>query len=159
MAVPQTLEVRVTQEHTTLTTSLRLPSGLPDDLSEALPSGAKIEVVYELKVRSARRLWWDKRVWSGDAIATAIFDPVTGSYRCELVLDDVIVETLDTTQSQQALQWLTSPPAVQLALELTRRDPHLEIKARAVFSSSTVWLIFPSTDATEWVEVEPETEP
>ena len=52
-----------------------------------------------------------------------------------------------------ALKWLASPPAVEVPLPKGRRDAFLRVRVRAVFSSGTTWLVFPSSEGTDWVEV------
>jgi hypothetical protein len=46
-----------------------------------------------------------------------------------------------------------APPAVEVPLPKGRRDAFLRVRVRAVFSSGTTWLVFPSTEGTGWVEV------
>jgi hypothetical protein len=87
------------------------------------------------------------------------FDPVTGRYLCELILDDVIITSLETEVPSEARQWLTAPPPVRVVLPPSRKALRLRVRSRAVFSSSTTWLIFPSVDGTDWVEVRLEAEP
>jgi hypothetical protein len=153
-AAPQDpLQIDVERERGALKTSIRLQTGLPEPFEQALPSGALVQVRYELRVRARRRYWWDRKVWSGTAKANVAFDPVTGRYRCELVLDDVIIASHETASADKAREWLIAPPQIQVMLPGAKRTLHLRIKARAVFSSSTKWLILPSVEGTEWVEV------
>ncbi len=135
----------------TVEVSVRLLRPLPTALEEALPSGAEVRVTYPLRVRGHRWLWWDRRVWRGEVISTTAFDPLTGRYRCELLLDEVVLDRQETSSPQAARAWLTTPPPVRLALPPSRRALYLRI--RAVFSTSTSWLIFPSVDGTDWTEV------
>jgi len=57
---------------------------------------------------------------------------------------------------EDARSWLTSPPAVEVALPEARRDAVLRVRARAVFASGTTWLVFPTTEGTDWLEVQVE---
>jgi hypothetical protein len=148
------LAIEVEREWGALKTRLRLLAGLPEPFEEALPSGALVQVRYELRVRALRRYWWDRKVWSGTAKANVAFDPVTGRYRCELVLDDVIIASQETASADEARDWLTSPQQIRIILPGSKRTLHLHIRARAVFSTSTKWLIFPSAEGTDWVEVQ-----
>jgi hypothetical protein len=153
LAIPGPLQIEVERERGALRTSFILRQQLPPSIVEALPSGAQVRVTYELKIRARRRLWWDRRVWTGSAVSTTAFDPVTGRYRCELALDDVIVATTEVDSAEEARGWLTAPPPVRLVLPMTKRTLRLRIRARAVFSSTTKWLIFPSVEGTDWIEV------
>jgi hypothetical protein len=110
-------------------------------------------VAYPLRVRARRRLLWDRRVWRGHIICTVAFDPVTGRYRCELLLDSVIVASAEVSEAEDARRWLRAPPAVRLALPASKRPPQLLVRIRAVFASSTKWLLFPSVEGSDWVEV------
>jgi len=131
----------------------RLLEDLPEPFLAALPTGAQVRVEYPVRVRGHRRLWWDRRVWRGAVVATVAFDPVTGRYRCELLLDRVIVDGTEASSAQEALQWLTAPPPVRLALPSGKGQRQLLVRVRAVFASSTKWLLFPATDGTPWVEI------
>jgi hypothetical protein len=148
------LVIEIERERGALKTRLHLLAGLPEPFEQALPSGALVQVRYELRVRVLRRYWWDRKVWSGTAKANVAFDPVTGRYRCELVLDDVIIASHETDSADEARAWLTSPQQIRIILPGSKRSLHLHIRARAVFSTSTKWLIFPSSEGTDWVEVQ-----
>ncbi len=150
-SAPLTLETEL--DKGTLTVEFQLQESLPAFLEEALPSGAAVEVNYQVRVRSKRKAWWDKKVWKGDATASAVFDPVTGRYNCGLVLDGVIVASREVESSDEALAWLAHPGIVRFAMPEGLRESSLFIRVRAVFSSSTKWLFFPDTEGTEWVEV------
>ena len=51
------------------------------------------------------------------------------------------------------MRWLTDPPPVRVELPEERRRANLRVRVRAVFSSGTTWLIFPTQDATPWAEI------
>ncbi len=150
-----TVEVRPDQGAVSVGLHLQIP--LPEAFVEALPSGAQVRLQYRLQLRSHRRLWWDRRVWRGTVTSVVAFDPVTGRYRCELTLDDVVVASREVGTADEARGWLTDPPAVRLVLPQVDRAPRLYVRARAVFSSSTTWLVFPSVEGTDWSEVELDT--
>ncbi len=158
-AIAEQLQVEVERERGALKTSFRLLTGIPEPFEQALPSGAQVRVSYELRVRARRRYWFDRKVWSGSAAATVTFDPVIGRYRCELILDDVIVASQESDSADKARGWLTAPPPVRLMLEGSKHTLYLRVKIRAVFTSSTKWLVFPAVAGTEWVEVKLEAEP
>lgn len=147
------LALQVDQQRDTLRVSFQLLQSLPASMEEALPSGAEVEVRYPLRVRSPRALWWDRKHWKGEVVATAIFDPITGRYRCEVVLDGVIVSSRELDSAAGARDFLVDPGPVLLSLSIEKKA-RLFVRVRAIFSSSTKWLIFPSVDGTPWVEVE-----
>ena len=146
------LAVEVTPTRESLEVQLELQEPLPEVFAEALPSGAVISVVYPLKVRSKRSFFWDRRLWRGEVIASATFDPITGRYRCELLLDEVMVASEERETADRAQEWLTRPPAVRLALRDVKRIDRVYVRVRAVYSTSTTWLVFPVSTGTEWVE-------
>jgi len=145
------LEVHVHRSGGALEVKLKLNAALPECISDALPSGAEVSVTYAVQVRRRRHLLWDPKIWDGNAVATVTFDPLTGRYRGELLLNDVIVASKEMTRATRAIEWLRSPPAFRLLLPRTKRA--LTLRARAIFSTGTTWLIFPSAQGTGWVRV------
>lgn len=142
------LEVQLSRSGAALKVRLTLNSPLPTSLHEALPSGAQVRVVYPIQVRSRRAVLWDRRVWQGELVSSVAFDPLTGRYRCELLLNDVIVSSRETTSPDVALDWLRAPPPFRVILPPTRRALYLRV--RAVYSSTTTWLVVPQTNGTDW---------
>jgi len=139
-------------EQNTLTVDFRLTEPLPDTVEAALPSGAVVEVRYQVRVRSTRKMWWDKKMWTGEAVATTVYDPVVGRFECELVVDGVIVASHEVETVDAARSWLADPGRVRFAMPAELEFRSLWVRVRAVFSSSTKWLFFPDTEGTEWVE-------
>jgi hypothetical protein len=153
VAAPPPLALDVSREPAAVEVHFRLTAALPEDLSSALSSGAEVRLVYPLRLKAKRKAWWDRRVWSGELVTAAGFDPVTGRYRCELVLDGIITASREVESFDQATEWLTQPSPVRVELPENRRNATLKVRVRAVFSSGTTWLIFPTQDATPWTEV------
>ena len=139
-------------ERDSLTVNFQLTEPLPESLEAALPSGATVAVRYQLRVRASRKMWWDKKMWTGEAVATAVFDPVIGRFRCELVLDGVIVASHEVESLEAAREWLVNPGPVRFAMPENIGSRPLRVRMRAVFASSTQWLFFPDIEGTEWVE-------
>ena len=83
----------------------------------------------------------------------ASFDPITGRYRCELLLDEIVVASSEVDTMVDAVLWLKAPPSVRLALSDFKNLDRLYIRTRAIFSTSTTWLVFPDREGTEWVRV------
>jgi hypothetical protein len=151
VAATPSLNVQVHRAGAALEVSLELEAPLPEQLDRALPTGAEVRVRYDLKVHARRRLWWSRRVWRGEMAATVAFDPVTGRYRCEQLLDGVIVASTETTSADVARSWLTAPPPIRLVLPQAKRV--LRLRARVILNTGTVWLVFPTTTGSDWVEV------
>jgi hypothetical protein len=146
------LALDVKRDRDALRVSFQLIEELPEAIDAALPTGALVRVRYPLRVRIPRRLWWDRKIWKGEVTASATFDPVTGRYRCAVVLDGVIVTSRELETAASARQFLTNPGPVLLSLPPTKKSP-LKVRVRAIFSSSTKWLLFPAAEGTKWVEV------
>lgn len=148
-----TLTIEVSHARDAIAVRIELVQPLPEQMEATLPSGAVVRIRYPVRVRGRRRLWWDRRIFHGEMIVTASFDPLTGRYRCEQSLDEVIVDSTELETASAVSAWLRAPPAVRLTLPDGRWPQRLVVRARAVFASSTTWLVFPSVDGTEWVEV------
>jgi hypothetical protein len=146
------IAIDLDRDRDVLTVRFSLLEPLPESIDAALPSGALVRVRYPLRIRVPRRLWWDRKIWKGEVLATAAFDPVTGRYRCELVLDGIIVTSVEFDSASAARDFLTNPGPVRLSLPPTKRS-ELRVRVRAVYSSGTKWLLFPSAEGTEWIEV------
>ncbi len=163
LLVPAPLAVHVSPQHQALDVRVELNVELPEVFINALPSGGVVRVIYPLRVRSKRSFWWDGRIWRGEMTSQASFDPITGRYRCELMLDEIVVASSEVDSMKDAVLWLKAPPSVRLVLSDFKNLDRLYIRARAVFSTSTTWLVFPNREGTDWVRVpvvpeEPETE-
>lgn len=153
LVVPEPLLLEAVREPAAVEIDFRLGADPPDELVAALDAGAEVRLAYPLKVKAKRRGWWDRRVWSGELVTISAFDPVTGRYRCQVVLDGIITSTGEVETAEDAMRWLTDPPPVRVELPEERRRANLRVRVRAVFSSGTTWLIFPTQDATPWAEI------
>lgn len=153
LLAPVPLTVHISPEHQALDVRVELNVPLPEVFVNALPSGGVVRVVYPLRVRSRRAFWWDGRVWRGEMTSQASYDPITGRYRCELLLDEIIVALSEVDTMSDAVLWLKAPPSVRLVLSDFKKLDRLYVRARAIFSTSTTWLVFPDREGTEWVTV------
>jgi len=166
LAAGAPMALQVERQDNVLEVSFQLLEELPAEIEEALPTGVEVRVRYPLRIRKPLRLWWDRKVWKGEVVTVAVFDPVTGRYRGEMILDGIIVTSRELADLGAALGFLKNPGIVRLSLPPAKRPPPLRVKVRAIFDASTKWLVFPSIDGTDWVEVEivqpeapPQTEP
>jgi hypothetical protein len=126
---------------------------MPESVLSTVSSGARIEIDYPLRVYARRKMLPDRRVWKGVARATVAFDAITGRYLCQLIVNGSTTVSREVESVEVARQWLKSPPAVEVPIPKGRRDAFLRVRVRAVFSSGTTWLVFPSSEGTDWVEV------
>jgi len=147
------LHVEVERSTEELTVRCELLVEMPEVVSSTISSGARIEIDYPIRVYARRRIFPDRRIWKGVARSTVTFDAITGRYLCQLIVNGSTTVSREVDSVEFAMQWLTAPPAVEVSLPKGRRDAFLRVRARAVFSSGTTWLVFPSTEGTDWVEV------
>jgi hypothetical protein len=126
---------------------------LPESVVSAVTSGVRIEIDYPLRVYARRRMFPDRRIWKGVARSTVTFDAITGRYLCQLIVNGSTTVSREVDSAEVAWQWLKAPPPVEVPLPKGRRDAFLRVRVRAVFSSGTTWLVFPSSEGTDWFEV------
>lgn len=154
ITVADPLVLTAIRDPAALEVKFELTSELPDDIVASLESGAEVRLSYPLRVKAKRRAWWDRKLWSGELVTIAAFDAVTGRYRCQVILDGIITASDELETTEAARHWLTAPPPVRVELPEERRASRLKVRVRAVFSSGTTWLIFPTQEATPWTEIE-----
>lgn len=149
----ETMLVEVERGPQELSVRFELLMEMPEEVAKSLSSGARIEVDYPLRVYARRKMFPDNRLWKGVARATVTFDAITGRYLCQLIVNGSTTVSREVESEEVARQWLVAPPAVEVPIPKGRRDAFLRVRVRAVFWSGTTWLVFPSTEGTDWVEV------
>ncbi|MCW8984152.1 MAG: DUF4390 domain-containing protein [Thermoanaerobaculales bacterium] len=148
-----TLHVGVDRGPEELVIRFELLAEMPESVVNTVSSGVRIEIDYPLRVYGRRKMFPDRRIWKGVARSTVTFDAITGRYLCQLIVNGSTTVSREVDSVEVALKWLASPPAVEVPLPKGRREAFLRVRVRAVFSSGTTWLVFPSTEGTDWVEV------
>ena len=136
-----------------LVVRFELLSELPESVLNTVSSGARIEIAYPVRVYARRKMFPDRRVWKGVTRASVTFDAITGRYLCQLIVNGSTTVSREVESVELARQWLKAPPAVEVPIPKGRREAFLRVRVRAVFSSGTKWLVFPSSEGTPWVEV------
>ena len=155
----QPLSIEVDRGAEALVVKFKLAGELPPSVESTLDSGLATEIDYTFRVYGRRRFFPDRKIWKGVAKASATFDAVTGRYRCQVIVNGTTTISREVDTAEAARRWLMAPPAVEVPLPRGRRDAYLRVRARAVFSTGTSWLIFPSTEGTDWIEVRLEAPP
>jgi hypothetical protein len=148
---PMILEIDRGAEELSIRFSLN--QDLPEATEATLSSGATVVVDYPLRVYGRRRFLPDWKVWKGIARVTVNFDGVTGRYLCQLIVNGDTTASREVQTVDEARSWLTAPPAVEIALPKARRNSVLRVRVRAVFASGTTWLVFPSSEGTDWTDI------
>lgn len=147
------VDLEVERNARELVIGIELLTAVPEEILTAIPTGARAEIEYHLRVYARRRMFPDRKVWKGVARTTVNFDAVTGRYLCQLIVNGSTTASREVDSAEAAKLWLLAPPAVEVSIPEGRRDAFLRVRARAVFSSGTTWLVFPTTDGTDWIEV------
>jgi hypothetical protein len=147
------LHVGVDRGPEELVIRFELLAEMPESVVSTVSSGARIEIDYPVRVYGRRKMFPDRRIWKGVARSTVTFDAITGRFLCQLIVNGSTTVSREVDSIEVALKWLASPPPVEVSLPKGRRDDYLRVRVRAVFSSGTTWLVFPSTEGTDWVEV------
>lgn len=129
-----------------------LVEALPDSVETVLLSGARAQIDYSLRVYSRRRFFPDRRLWRGTAESIVTFDALTNRFRCQLIVNGTTTDSRELLSAEDARRWLLAPPPVEVPLPRGRRGAFLRVRARAVFARGTSWLIFPTSDGTDWTE-------
>ncbi len=155
----QPLSLEVDRRAEALVIQFKIAGELPQSVESTLGSGLATEIDYTFRVYGRRRFFPDRKIWKGVAKASVTFDAVTGRYRCQVIVNGTTTVSMEVDTADAARRWLMAPPAVEVPIPRGRRDAFLRVRARAVFSSGTSWLIFPSTEGTDWVEVQLEASP
>ena len=62
--MPDPVTLEVTRDPATVEIRFRLVESLPEEISDALASGAEVRLTYPLRVKAKRRGWWDRRLWT-----------------------------------------------------------------------------------------------
>ena len=155
----QPLSLEVDRGAEALVIQFKVAGELPASVESTLGSGLATEIDYTFRVYGRRRFFPDRKIWKGVAKASATFDAVTGRYLCQVIVNGTTTISREVDTAEAARRWLMAPPAVEVPIPRGRRDAYLRVRARAVFSSGTTWLVFPSTEGTDWVEVRLEASP
>ena len=132
---------------------IELVEELPEELETAFSTGSRVAIDYPLRVYGRRKMFPDRKIWKGVAQSAVTFDAVTGRYLCQMIVNGTTTVSREVDSATDAHRWLVAPPAVEVPIPEARREAFLRVRARAVFSSGTTWLVFPSTEGTDWVEV------
>jgi hypothetical protein len=147
------IEVDVDRGAEELTVRVELLTEIPEEIVSAITSGARAEIRYHLRVYARRRMFPDRKLWKGVARSTVNFDAITGRYLCQLIVNGSTTASREVDSAEVARMWLMAPPTIEVPIPEGRRDAFFRVRMRAVFSSGTTWLVFPTTDGTDWVEV------
>ncbi len=147
-AVPE-LEVNLTPAPGRLLVQITVQKAIPQEWVEGLAGGAPVAVTYRMKIFRNRRFLWDQRLASHELVVRAQKDPVSAVISLQAELDGEVLASSQTSKLEQALQWVSHPPTVELPIPL-HHEP-LWLLVRAEFLTRYKLLVIPVTEGTEWV--------
>lgn len=143
------LEVSLTPAPGRLLVHITMQKAFPQEWVEGLAGGAPVAVTYRLKIFRNRRFLWDQRMASHELVVRAQKDPVSGVIALQAELDGEVLASSQTSNLEQALQWVSRPPTAELPIPL-HHEP-LWLLVRAEFLTRFKLLVIPVTEGTDWV--------
>lgn len=143
------LELKLLPAPGRLQVQVRVETSPPQEWVEGLARGAPVTVTYRFRLFRNRRFLWDQRMTSHQLVVRAQKDPVSGLISLQAELDGEVLASSQTGNLEQALQWATQPPSVELPIPL-HHDP-LWLLVRAEFLTKYKLLVIPFTIGTDWV--------
>jgi hypothetical protein len=146
--VPE-LEVHLTAAPARLSVELAVTKELPGEWTKALETGAPVSITYRLRLFRNRRWLWDQRLAGHELVVKAQRDPLTGQFSLVAELDGDILASGQAASMDEAIHWVTHPPAAEIQVPL-HHDP-LWLVARAEFLTRYKLLVIPTTEGTDWV--------
>ncbi|MFN3413490.1 MAG: DUF4390 domain-containing protein [Thermoanaerobaculum sp.] len=147
-AVPE-LEVNLTPAPGRLLVQVTVQRPIPQEWVEGLAGGAPVAVTYRMKIFRNRRVLWDQRLASHELVVRAQKDPVSAVFSLQAELDGEVLASSQTGKLEQALQWVSHPPTVELPIPL-HHEP-LWLLVRAEFLTKYKLLVIPVTEGTDWI--------
>lgn len=144
------LEVALQRSPGRLTVQMAVGQALPQEWTQALGAGAPVSITYRLRIYRNRRLFWDLRLASHELSVKAQRDPLTGVFSLVSEMNGEILASGQTDSLDDAVFWVTHPPAAELGLPI-RHEP-LWLFVRAEFLTRYKLLVIPSTVGTDWVQ-------
>lgn len=148
-AVPA-LEVNLAVAPGRLSVQLAVHQELPDEWKQALAGGAPVSITYPIQLYRNRRWLWDKRLAEHELVVRGQRDPLTGVFTLVSELDEEILASGQAASVEQAMQWMTNPPTVEISVPL-HHEP-LWLVVRAEYLTRYKLLVIPTTDGTDWVQ-------
>lgn len=147
-AAPE-LELNLTPAPGRLLVQITVHKAIPQEWVEGLAGGAPVAVTYRMKIFRNRRFLWDQRLASHELVVRAQKDPVSAVISLQAELDGEVLASSQTGKLEQALQWVSQPPTVELPMPL-HHEP-LWLLVRAEFLTRYKLLVIPVTEGTDWV--------
>lgn len=114
--------------------SLELADVYSDSVREAIASGLRTTVTYDVELRMVVPAWMDRTVALSIVTISDQFDNLTRRHLLSRSIDGRVVEAMTTEDEAVAREWLTGLtrlPLVHTSLLDARRDYYVRVSARA----------------------------
>jgi hypothetical protein len=124
--------------------SFTLSDGFDDDLRAAIRSGLETGFTFDVELRRASALWFDRTLASATVAASVKFDNLTRRYQIMRLLDGHVEQTAVTDDEAVVRSWLTDFNRLPLfgtgPLE-PNAEYYLRVRARA--NPRRRWILWP----------------
>jgi hypothetical protein len=137
------LQVKALAKDGRVMVSFTLENGFTAELQEASRSGLAATIAYEIQLRRAGTLWFDRTIASATITATARYDNLTRQHQLSRTVDGRGEEPRLTESEAQVREWLTV--FKQLPVFDTRQlesNSEYYVRVRARSRPRVSWLLF-----------------
>ena len=87
--------------------SFAAPQAFTEDSREVVQSGLLLTFTYQVEVRRASSVWWDRTLGSETVSASAKFDNLTGVYQVTKLKDGRVTWSKSTPKDDEMRGWIT----------------------------------------------------
>jgi hypothetical protein len=137
------LQVKTLAKDSRVMVSFTLANGFTAELQDAIRSGLAATITYEIQLRRAGTLWFDRTLATAAVTATVRFDNLTRQHQLSRTIDGRGEEPRLTEDEAQVREWLTV--FKQLPLFDTRQleaNTEYYVRVRARTRPRVTWLLF-----------------
>ncbi len=124
--------------------SFQVDDAFTDELQEAIGSGLTTVFTFEVEVRRAASVWFDKTIASAAVSASVRYDNLTRRYQLSRTVDGRVEEASMTEDGEVVRQWMTAFERLPLfsatPLEL---NAEYYVRVRARTRPRSAWFLWP----------------
>jgi hypothetical protein len=121
-----------------------LAEGLTSDMEQALQSGLTTVFTYEVDLRRAVSIWFDRTLASSTVTVSAQFDTLTGRYQVTRSVDGRVEESRVSDSQAEAEKFMTAFDRLPL-FNTADLEPNVEylVRVRLRTRPRTTWFLWP----------------
>lgn len=130
----ETLRIVPIRSDNTVVVSIELSDANLDELRQAIASGLRTTITYDIELRMVVPAWVDRTIATASVATSDQYDNLTRRHTLQRLVDGRVQDSLTTEDENVAHQWLTSLsrlPLVNTAKLDPSRDYYIRISARA----------------------------